>query len=290
MHRFRDVERRGTAHRRLALEGRQEREEMTLGAADARDLVDVEDLHRARGASRRARRPRRPSCAEVKRSATSSCARAAQRAAARDRGRARPRCSASASCLRSASDTPFVRADDGRRASRVRGDDRAPGRQRLDRDDGGPLVLRGEEECVDDSEPAGDVSPETEKSAGACDAELVRRRFDRSTVWPVAEDDEGSGDPARVKRLQDPDQIEGALDRSETTCEADEELVAVEAELGAGSDPFTSARCRCDRSNPYGMTSIRSSDATPSATRSSRTSPETAISAPVRSASRRRAE
>ena len=61
---------------------------------------------------------------------------------------------------------------------------------------------------------------------------------------------------------------------------------AVDAELGAHALALAAA-ARAERSKPYGITSIRSGGATPSETRSSRTSSLTATSTPVRGASAR---
>ena len=159
-------------------QGGQQREQVALRAADARQLVDVEDLH-ARAAAGRAPRSRPPSGSTANRARTSAAPCRAERARAA-RGRARARRAGRPARVDVADrleEAALAVRDDRRRAAGPRRDDRPLGRQRLDRDDRRALVRRGQQEASNAAYQGRMLLLEADEPAAVGDAELARERL-----------------------------------------------------------------------------------------------------------------
>ena len=120
-----------------------------------------------------------------------------------------------------------------RRPARPRRDDRTPGRERLDRHDRGALVLRGEEERVEDAVPR-PARPGGSRGSGTGRRPRARRRASRPTPAPRRRPRHEVGvGPACDELRKHPHEVVGPLDRRQPADPADHECVDRHIDRGA---------------------------------------------------------
>ena len=222
-------------------QGRKQREQMLLGAADPLHLRRVQHLHASR-----ILRYRRSTSSTIRCGrepiAHPACAFGAQPRAQSGIGAQSLEVRGERRNVADRRQEPRLAVVDHRAgAARRRRDDRHAGGERLDRNDRSALVGRRQEKRVERGVPRAEVVDVAEKPNALGDTEGLRELLDLGSELPVS----GQHQHRLGQQLQHANQITGTLDLGQPPGPTDHERIA---EPGCGASSLTGLRRRVDPS------------------------------------------